>query len=185
MDIYEAINFRRSVRRYSERPIEQEKLDRIFEAVRQSPTWANKQCHRYIIVTDAAHKAKLSELSSTEALMAPIGYKSNPSKKALAEAPVVVVACAEPAESGVMHGQSYYLVDVGIASQTMMLAARAEGLGTVFVGIYDEDGVKGLLGIPAEARVVGLFPLGYPLEEFKPSGPPRKAVAELVRYNKW
>lgn len=185
MEIYDAINSRRSVRRYSEKPIEQDKLDRILDALRQSPTWANKQCPRYVIVTDAAHKARLSELSSLEAIMAPMGYKSNPSKKALAEAPMVIVACADPAESGVMWGQDYYLVDVGIASQTLMLAARAEGLGTVFVGIYDEEQVKALLGIPESVRVVGLFPIGYPLEEFKPTGPPRKAVEELVRYNKW
>jgi len=185
MDIYDAINSRRSVRRYSDKPIEQDKLDRIFEAVRQSPTWANMQCQRFVLVTDAEHRARLSEYSSSEALMSAIGYKSNPSRKALAEAPLVAVACANPKDSGVMHTQNYYLVDIGIVSQTMMLAARAEGLGTVFVGIYDEDAVKGLLGIPAEVRVVGLFPIGYPLEEFKPSGPPRKTVEEIIHLSKW
>ena len=93
-----------------------------------------------------------------------------PSKKALAEAPVVIVLCADPSQSGVLWEQNYYLVDSGIASQNLMLAARAQGLGTVFVGIYDEEKVKQLLNIPASIRVVGLFPLGYPVEE-KKDGP--------------
>ena len=75
---------------------------------------------------------------------------------------MVIVLCADPTQSGVLWEQNYYLVDSGIASQNLMLAARAQGLGTVFVGIYDEEKVKQLLNIPASIRVIGLFPLGYP-----------------------
>ena len=186
MEFFEAVANRTSIRRYSDRPVEQDKLDSIFQAVQQAPTWANMQCPRFIIVRDRAAKEKLSELSSSEALMAPMGYKANPSRKALAEAPVVVVACADPAASGSIRGQDYYLVDIGIAGQTLMLAASALGLATVFVGIYDEDGVRELLSIPEGVRVAGLFPLGYPLEpDRKKDRPGRKPLSETVYQDRW
>jgi nitroreductase len=75
-------------------------------------------------------------------------------------------------------------VDTGIASENLMLAARAQGLGTVFVGVYDEVKVKGILGIPQNIRVVGLFPLGYPTEEGK-GGPPRKPLEEICFAGQW
>jgi len=185
MDFMDIVRTRRSVRRYDSRPVEQLKIDALFEAVRRSPSWSNKQCPRFVLVRDEADRKRISELSYVEALMAPMGYKANPSQKALAEAPVVVVACADPAESGQVRGQDYYLVDTGIAAQTMMLAANALGLATVFVGIYDEDEIRGLLNIPENVRVVGLFPLGYPLDEVKKDGPPRKPLSETLFEGRW
>lgn len=184
MDLFEAIKTRRSVRKYADKPIEDEKLNSVLESVRMAPSWSNYQCWRLIVVKDKSMKEKISEVSYVESFFAPKGFKSNPSRKALAEAPVVIVLCADPSQSGVLWEQNYYLVDAGIASQNMMLAARALGLGTVFVGIYDEDKVKQLLGIPAAIRVVGLFPLGYPVEE-KKDGPPRKPLAEICYAGKW
>ena len=184
MDIFEAIGRRRSIRKYSGLPVEDEQVQAVFEAVRQSPSWANMQCWRFVAVRDDDDKQKLAEYSYMKSFMEAKGYKANPSKKALAEAPVVIVACADPAESGEVRGQDYYLVDMGIACQTLMLAARGLGLGTVFVGIYEEDKVRELLGIPGNVRIVGLIPIGYPLEE-KDKGPSRKEVSEFLYSEKW
>jgi nitroreductase len=184
MDLFEAIRTRRSVRKFADRPVEEEKLAAVLEAVRMAPSWANMQCWRMVVVKDKAVKEKISEVSYVESFFAPKGYKANPSKKALADAPVVIALCADPAQSGVLWEQNYYLVDSGIASQNLMLAARGLGLGTVFVGIYDEEKVKQLLNIPASIRVVGLFPLGYPLEE-KKDGPPRKPFSEITFAGTW
>jgi nitroreductase len=184
MELFEAIRTRRSVRKYLDTPIEEEKLQAVLEAVRQSPSWANTQCWRMVVVRDEETKAKISELSYVESFMAPKGYKANPSKKALAEAPVVIVLCANPVNSGMLWGQNYYLVDTGIASQSLMLAARGLGLGTVFVGVYDEEKIKVLLSIPSSVRIVGLFPLGYPTEG-KKDGPARKPLAEICFNGKW
>ena len=184
MEVFEAIKTRRSIRKYSDKTVEEEKLQAVLEAVRMAPSWANKQCWRLIVVKDRAMKDRISVLSSLESYFAPLGYKSNPSMKALADAPVVIVLCADPGQSGVVWGQNYYLVDVGLAAQNLMLAARDRGLGTVFVGIYDEDKLKSLLHIPPEIRVVGLFPLGYPVEE-KKDGPARKPQEELFFYEQW
>ena len=184
MELFEAIKTRRSVRKYLDKPVENDKLQAVLEAVRMAPSWANMQCWRMVVVKDKAVKETLSDLSYVESFFAPKGYKANPSKKALAEAPVVIVLCAEPSQSGVLWGQSYYLVDTGIASQNLMLTARDQGLGSVFVGVYDEVKVKGILNIPQNVRVVGLFPLGYPAGESK-DGPPRKPMHEICFHGQW
>jgi len=184
MELFEAIRTRRSIRKYMDKPVEDEKLREVLESVRMAPSWANYQCWRLVVVKDKAMKEQISALSYVESYFAPKGYKANPAMKALAEAPVVIVLCAEPAQSGVIWGQTYYLVDVGLAAQTMMLAARGLGLGTVFVGVYDEEKLKNVLGIPATIRIVGLFPLGYPVED-KKAGPPRKPLEEICHYGHW
>lgn len=184
MDLFEAIRTRRSVRRFADKQVEEDKLASLLEAVRQAPSWANMQCWKFVVVKDPPAKEKLSELSYVEAFFAPKGYKSNPAKKGLAEAPVVIVACADPSQSGVIWKQSYYLTDIGIAAQNLMLAARGLGLGTVFVGVFNEEAVRDLLDIPPSMRVVGLFPVGYPLQE-KTEGPARKPLEEIVFYEKW
>jgi nitroreductase len=184
MELFDAIRERRSVRKYLDKPVEEEKLRAVLEAVRMSPTWANMQCWRLVVVRDKLIKEKLSELSYVESYFAPLGYKSNPSRKALAEAPIDIVLCAMPNKSGEIWGQNYYLVDAGIAAQTLMLAAKAQDLGTVFVGIYEEKKIKDLLQIPEEVRVVGVFPLGYPAED-KKEGPARKPVRETCFSELW
>lgn len=185
MDLFEAIKTRRSVRKYSGKPVEDGKLEAILDSVRMAPSWANYQCWRLIVVRNKAMKEKISELSYVESFFAPKGYKANPSKRALAEAPIVIVLCADPAQSGVLWGQNYYLTDAGIAAENLMLAARAEGLGSVFVGVYEEEKLKSLLNIPAAIRIVGLFPLGYPAEDKKGGGPPRKPLREICFNEKW
>jgi nitroreductase len=184
MDTIEAIRTRRSVRRFLDKPVEEEKLQAVFEAVRMSPSWANFQCQRFIVVKDKAVREKISELTYVESFWAPLGYKANPSQKGIAEAPVVVVACADPTKSGVLWDQHYYMADVGIAAQNLMLAARALGLGTVFVGVFDEEKLRNLLNIPSNIRIVGLFPIGYPQEE-KKEGPSRKPLNEIVFNERW
>ena len=184
MELFEAIKTRRSIRKYQDKPVEEEKLRSVLDAVSQAPSWANMQCWRMVVVKDRATKQKISEFSFVESYFSPKGYKTNPSMKALAEAPVVIVLCADPANSGTLWSQSYYLVDCGIAAQNLMLAARGLGLGSVFVGVYEEEKLKQLLNIPAQVRVVGLFPLGYPAEE-KGAGPPRKPVREICFFERW
>lgn len=184
MDIFEVIKRRRSVRRFQDREIEDEKLEKILEAIRQAPSWANFQCWRFIVVKDALKKEKISALSYVESFLAPLGYKANPSQKGIAEAPVVIVACADPSQSGVIWEQPYYMTDLGIAAQNLMLASKGLGLGTVFVGVFNEEKLHNLLHIPANIRIVGLFPIGYPLEE-KKEGPSRKPLKEIVFYEEW
>lgn len=184
MDTLEAIQTRRSVRRFSDRPVEAEKLRCVLEAARMAPSWANMQCWRFVVVQDPAIKRRISEHSAADSFFTAKGYKSNPSQRALADAPVVIVACAECNQSGDMRGQQYFMTDVGMAVASLMLAAHAVGLGSVFVGIFDEKQVGSLLGIPAYISIVGLIPLGYPYEA--PEGAhSRKALDEIIHYERW
>jgi nitroreductase len=184
MDTLEAIRTRRSTRAFSDRPVEPKKLRTVLDAARCAPSWANMQCWRFVVVTDQAVKAAISKLSSVDQFFAEKGYKTNPSQQALAEAPLVIVACAVPNQSGDMRGQQYYMTDVGIAAENIMLAAHAEGLGSVFVSIFDGKELAELLGIPPYIGIVGLIPLGYPKTE--PTGKPqRKALDEIVYCEKW
>jgi nitroreductase len=184
MDLFDAIKTRRSVRKFLDTPVEDDKLMQILEAIRMAPSWANMQCWKFIVIKEQAKKEMISELSYVESFFSPKGYKANPAKKALSEAPVVIIACADPDRSGVLWDQHYYMTDLGIACQNLMLAARGLGLGTVFVGVFDEAKIRELLHIPRSIRIVGLFPIGYPYEE-KKDGPPRKALNEFVFYEKW
>ncbi|QOX77512.1 nitroreductase family protein [Trichlorobacter lovleyi] len=184
METLEAIKTRRSIRKFSDQPVEPEKLQAVLEAVQQAPSWSNKQCWSLVVVQDQQLRASISELSFVESFFSTYGYKSNPAQKGLAQAPIVLVACADPQQSGDLRGEQYFMADLGIASQNLMLAAHDLGLGTVFVGVFDEEQLKGLLGIPPQTRIVGLFPLGYPATEAK-GGPPRKPLAEFVHYGTW
>ena len=184
METLEAIKTRRSIRKFSDQSVEPEKLQAILEAVRQAPSWSNLQCWHLVVVEEQAIREKISELSFVESFFATYGYKSNPAQKALAQAPIVLIACADPLKSGNLHDQQYYMADMGIATENLMLAAHDQGLGTVFVGVYHEEHLKTLLGIPADIKIVGLFPLGYSAGEAK-SGPSRKQLSEFVHYGTW
>jgi len=184
MEALDAIRTRRSVRRFSDQPVEPEKLQAVLEAVQQAPSWSNLQCWSLVVVEDQKVRQKISEHSYVESFFAAYGYKSNPAQKALAQAPIVIVACANPLQSGDLRGQQYYMADMGIATENLMLAAHDQGLGSVFVGVFDEEQLKALLEIPSNIRIVGLFPLGYPAGEAK-GGPSRKPLSEFVHYGKW
>ncbi|MHB8881787.1 MAG: nitroreductase family protein [Thermodesulfovibrionales bacterium] len=185
MELIKAVVTRRSVRRFSDRPVEEEKISSLLEAVRMSPSWANMQCWKFVVVREQPTRERISELTYVESFFAPKGYKANPAKKGIAEAPVVILACADPARSGVLWDQPYYMTDIGIAAQTLMLTTHALGLGTVFVGVFDDEKLHELLAIPKEIRIVGIFPIGYPLDETAKEGPPRKSLGEIVHYEKW
>lgn len=186
MDIFEAIKTRRSIRRFSNKPVSDKDIETILDAVRYSPSWANTQCWKFIVVRDKQKIHKISELSHVESFLKPMGYKANPATKGIGEAQVVIIACADPAKSGKIWDQTYYMTDMGIAAQTLMLAVRALDLGTVFVGIFDEDAVRKLLEIPSNIRIVGIFPVGCLHEEKKEiKMPSRKSLNEIVCYEKW
>lgn len=142
MDVFEAIQTRRSVRAYEPTPIPKEKLDRILEAARLAPSAGNIQPWHFIVVTDPSKRERLARA---------------PFAGFLKEAPVVIVGCGSQKAS-----PKWFMVDVAISMQNMVLAATAEGLGTCWVGSFDEKEVKETLKIPDEYRVVALLAIGYP-----------------------
>lgn len=173
MNFYEVIEARRSIRRYKPDQVGEEMVSRVLNAARLAPSWKNLQCWRFIVVHREEGKAGILNAFAD----------SNPGKKAILAAPVMIVLCADPQASGKMGDKEYYLVDAGITMEHLMLAARAEGLGTCWMGEFEEDEVKKALEIPSQWRVVGLTPLGYPDQDPKPR--PRKSMEEIVYREKW
>lgn len=173
MEFFDVVARRRSIRRYKDTPVEDEKLSALLEAARLAPTWKNQQCWRLIVVKTPAQKEKL---------LAAIP-DANPGKKGVATAPVAIIICANPADSGERENQQYYLVDCGIVFEHLVLAACAQGLGTCWIGVFDESLLKKYFGVPGSWRIVAVTPLGYPL--YEPSPRPRKPLSELVFYESW
>lgn len=173
MNIYDVIEARRSIRKYKPDPVGEEKITRVLNAARLAPSWKNFQCWRFIVISSENGKAGL--LTAFD--------DTNPGKKAITAAPVMIVLCADPKASGKMGDKDYYLVDAGITMEHLMLAARAEGLGTCWMGEFNENAVKSFLEIPLQWRVVGLTPLGYPDQDPRPR--PRKTMEEIIFREKW
>jgi len=145
MEVFEAIRKRRSVRAYMSTPIPKEQLEKILEAARLAPSASNIQPWHFIVVTDPEKRNALSKSRFA---------------KFLAEAPVIIVGCGDRKAS-----PKWYKVDVSIAMQNMALAATALGLGTCWVGSFDEKKVKELLKIPEKFEVIALLAVGYPREK--------------------
>jgi nitroreductase len=173
MDLSQVIRDRRSIRKYKETPVEWEKIEQVLNAARLAPSWKNQQCWRFLVLTDPTRRASLLAAFTDE----------NPGKKAIAMAPAIVVVCADPVESGVENGIEYFIADTAIAFEHLCLAAHELGLGTCWMGMFDEGVVKAALDIPAEIRIVGITPLGYPDQEPRPR--PRKELGEIAYHDSW
>jgi nitroreductase len=179
MELMDAIKSRRSVRKYKPDAVSDKDLETILEAARWAPSWANKQCVRWVVVKDPDVRARLADaLPST-----------NPANNAIRTVPVVLVACAVMGEAGFKKGEEvtdkgdWYMFDVALAVQNLTLAAHAIGLGTVQVGLMDAVKAGEIVGVPEGVRVVELIPLGYPDGEAK--GPGRKELSEIVFHEKY
>jgi nitroreductase len=169
MDVFEAINKRRSIRKYKNTTIEEDKLDKILEAARISPSAANRQEWKFIVVKNQDIRNKLVEAANGQ--------------KFVGEAPVTIVACSTESERIMPCGQHAYTVDLSIAVSFMILEATELGLGTCWLGAYDEEAVKKILDIPKEIRVPAMFTLGY--AEENPGPRPRKEVEEVLCLEKF
>jgi nitroreductase len=178
-DLMEAIQSRRSIRNYQDKPIARDVLDEVLAAVRWSPSWANTQCWELVVVSDPLIKAALQETIAPK----------NPGTKAITGAPVVVALCAKLGTSGFYGGAAttkfgdWFLFDAGIAAQTLCLAAQGLGLGTVVIGLFDHERAKTLINLPAGHELVALIPMGYPAKV--PAAPTRREPSHYVHFERF
>ena len=176
-DFMEILKGRRSIRRYQDQEIPKEYLNKVLEAIRWSPSWANTQCWEVIVIKDSVIKQKLQETLSV----------GNPATKAIGEAPVVITLCGKLQSAGYKKGQAatkfgdWFMFDLGIATQNLCLAAHNLNLGTVIVGLFDQGKAKNILKVPEGYEVVALVPLGYPTQEV--SATTRREIGEFVHYD--
>jgi nitroreductase len=169
MDFFDAVKGRYSTRAYQDKPVEEEKLLQILDAARLAPSASNRQEWRFIVVRDAEKRAKLADIAHKQAFVG--------------QAPVVLAACAVTDNHLMSCGQPCYPIDVAIALEHVALAATALGLGTCWIGAFDETAAKKLLGVPADVRIIELMPLGYPSE--KPRPKTRMRLDEIVMNDAW
>ncbi|KPJ62444.1 MAG: nitroreductase [Planctomycetes bacterium DG_23] len=169
MNVSEVIEKRRSIRRYEDREIEEDKLRRVLEAGRLAPSASNVQEWKYVVVRDKELRQKLAAAAKGQAF---VGHAS-----------AVIVGCAVRTDRVMSGGQRAYPIDLAISMDHMTLAAVEEGLGTCWIGAFSEPEVKKILGIPEEVRVVCLLPIGYPAES--PGPKPRKSFEECVSWERW
>jgi len=179
MDLMDAIKGRRSVRKYKADRVGDETIQKVLEALRWAPSWANTQCWKVIVVKDPKVRSEVSAALS----------KNNPALSSISEAQILLVLCGTRGISGYYKGEpktakgDWLMFDTGLAMENLCLAAHALGLGTVIVGNFDHQRVAEILGVPQSVEVVAMTPLGYPASEA--ATPRRKEISEFVFYEKY
>ena len=181
METLETINKRASLKTcLSPRDVEQEKIEKILDAARLAPSARNSQPWRFIVVKDK---------KTIETLVSRAFSERN---AVVSEAPVIIIACANPGDDAIIGGREYYLFDVALAVENMLLAATDLGLVTHPMTGVDEDELKKVLGVPDEVRFVVATPLSYPADgsyeeaaQERLSQRTRKDLRELVYWNAW
>lgn len=164
MSIIDAVLNRRSIRRYEQKEIPKDVLEKILEAGRQAPSAANKQPWHFIVVDDLEAKKALSK-----------GMFS----RFIKDAPVTIVGCAH---KDIIAGK-WSVVSTTIALQNMVIAAWTLGVGSCWIGDFNEEKVKTLLAIPEKWNVLALVTFGYPAEKPQPRN--KKSIKEIVSFNKF
>lgn len=154
MDLFEALHTRRSIRKFEDKPVEEELIRTILAAAMTAPSAVNAQPWHFIVVTEPELKEQLS--------------RAHPYVGMLRQAPVGIVPCAEPALEKV---SGYWVQDLSAAVQNLLLAARGLGLGTVWTGVCPDEErmqtVRDILQLPKGIEPHSIVPLGWPAQEFK------------------
>ena len=168
MTVLETIRKRYSCRAYQDKPIEQEKLDSIFEAARLAPSAKNLQDWRFVVVTDKETKRRLAEAANNQ--------------RFLENAGAIIIACSISSE--VMRcGQALGPIDVAIALEHIALQATQLGMATCWIGSFYPEKVRPIVGIPKNIAIIELMAVGYPADSIKE--PRRKPIEKILCYERW
>ncbi|MDD3414942.1 MAG: nitroreductase family protein [Lachnospiraceae bacterium] len=179
MDALDCIYGRRSIRNFTEEPVSHEVLEKIVEAASYSPSWKHTQVVHYVAIDDSATKDRIAKECTSSFV-----YNGN----TMSKAPMLVAITALKGRSGIEKDGSFttdrkdtwLMFDAGCAAQTFCLAAHAYGLGTVIMGIFDDDKIIDLLQIPDDRELVNIICIGHPAES--PEAPKRKSISDLLIY---
>lgn len=170
--VLELINRRRSVRKYRDKPVERKKIIKMIEAARLAPSASNGQPWRFFVVDSR---------DNVSIIVDSLGIINTWAKTA----PVIIVGCS--ARKSVVHfigealkGVKYYLLDLGIAMEHIVLAATEMGLSTCWIGWFDERKIRKLLHIPTGWKVVSLLAVGYAEKNFKPRNKKTLSLEEIL-----
>ncbi|MFW5832011.1 MAG: nitroreductase family protein [Prolixibacteraceae bacterium] len=181
MDFQKLIAQRQSVRKYLDKPIEKEKIEKLIEAVRISPSACNSQPWKLIIVDNPELKNKVAKATFNKAVSF---------NKFAEQAPVIAVLVIEKAKpiaqiGGLIKNQEYPEYDIGIAAAHFCLQAAELGLGTCMIGWFNQKKIRELLHIPKKRKIGMLIASGYPPEDYKVRKKIRKPVEEICGFNSY
>ncbi len=172
MEFMEAIKGRRSIRKFKDRAVGKEMIEELLNAAQMAPSAGNLQARDFIIVANKITKQKLTKAALGQSF--------------IEQAPVVIVVIADIERSSRIYrsrGELYATQDATAGIENILLSAYSMGLGTCWIGAFDENAVCELLGIPDKTLPVAIIPVGYPDEQ--PAMPPRIAMERLVHWETW
>lgn len=172
MECVEAIKGRRSVRKFKDSTVEKEIIEKLLNAAQMAPSAGNLQARDFIVVSNKMTKQKLKEAALGQSF--------------IEQAPVVIVAVANIERSSRIYrsrGELYAIQDATAGVENLLLAAHSLGLAACWVGAFDENAVREVLGIPHRTRPVAIIPVGYADE--KPAAPPRMGLDKVVHWETW
>lgn len=178
MNAVDCIKGRRSIRRFTGQAVDHSLLEEVIETASYAPSWKHSQTIRYIAVEGELKNHIGSECTST--------FPNNGA--IIQNAPLLIAVTVIKGRCGyerdgsftTHRGDTWQMFDAGVASEAFCLAAYEKGLGTVIMGIFDEEKIVNLLEIPEDRELIALIPVGYPDEE--PAAPRRKPVSDLLSY---
>ena len=177
MNATECIKGRRSIRKFKNDAVDHSLLESIISTASYSPSWKNTQITRYIAIEDTSIIQEIADKFTPE-------FNSI----IIRQVPMLIAVTFVKNRSGferdgsfsTKKGDRWQMFDAGIACQSFCLAAHEQGLGTVIMGIWDEDGITELLEIPEAQELAALIAIGYP--DIAPDAPKRKSVEDLLTY---
>ncbi|NJD53378.1 MAG: nitroreductase family protein [Candidatus Methanoperedens sp.] len=172
MEFMEVIKGRRSVRKFKDLAVGEEIIEELLKAAQMAPSAGNLQARDFIIVTSKITKQKLTKAALGQSF--------------IEQAPVVIVVIANIERSSRIYrsrGELYAIQDATAGIENMLLTAYSMGLGTCWIGAFDENAVSELLGIPDKTLPVAIISAGYPDEQ--PVMPPRIAMEKIVHRETW
>lgn len=169
MEMLQAIATRRSIRKYLDKPVPEDLVQKVLEAAMQAPSACNQQPWHFLVIDDRQTLAEIPGIMPNAAMAS--------------KAPLAILVCGD---LSLEKSEGYWVVDCAAATQNMLLAAHALGLGAVWCGVYPREprmeGLRRLLGLPETVMAHSLVVLGYPAEQVPPANRYRP---ERVRRNQW
>ncbi len=175
MEVFESIITRRSVRIYEKKDVPNELIGQILEAAVRAPSAGNIQPWQFIVVKDIVLKKELASAALKQ--------------RHVGEAPIIIIVCADEEKSADKYGERgkslYCIQDTAAAIENMLLIANSLGLGTCWVGAFEEDKVKDILNIPKKLRPVALITVGFPVDYQKPTETSRIPFENITFIDKY
>ncbi len=169
MDLFDTIFTRRSIRRYSDQPVEKEKVNKILRADMYAPSAVNKQPWHFIVFNKKETKQKIMDIHKNSSM--------------LAGSQMAILICYD---EGLQHDKGYGVIDCSAATENMLLAAHALGLGACWVGIYPRDNrieaLTKIFNLPQHIVPFAVIALGFPLEK---KGTTERFKPDRIHYETW